>query len=821
MKTYNIKVLLVCFGLFLVSESLYSQITKIRGKIIDKSTKEAVPFVNIVIRGTSAGTITDFNGDYFLETKVVSDSIIFSCLGYQTIAFPFAKGSFQTLDLEMEPVTTQLNEVVVLPGENPAHVLLRKIIDNKEKNNPQNISSYTYECYNKLQFDVNNFDERFKKIKMMNKLQFVFDYVDTSAITGKTYLPFLLIESLSDNYYQSKPKMEKELIKASKVSGTENQSIAQFTGKMYQDFNVYDNNIDMFGQGFVSPISNIGLAYYKYYLIDSTFIGNNWCYELSFKPRRKQESAFTGFIWVADTSFAVVKVQVRIPDDVNLNFVNDLVASAEYKKVNDSVWLPEVEFLFIDFNLSDKTTGFFGRKTATYKNYVVNQPISTEIKALKTNISVADDAMKKDATFWNNARHLPLSKKEENIYAMVDSVQGLPIYHTFIDLLNLFINYYYVIGKFEVGPYYTLYSFNPIEGNRFRLGGRTSNDFSTKVMFNGHLAYGTRDQKFKYGAGVLYMLDKEPRLAIGGSFENDIQQLGKSSNTFLSDNILSSILSRNPNDKLTMVNQRKIFLEKEWLPGLSNTINFGYKSIIPGKNVPFKVAQITDTISMASVKTTEITLNTRYVYNEKFVEGEFERVSLGSEYPIINLNLTAGIKNVFSSGYNYFKVNLNVEHYVNTYPFGYFKYNFDAGKIFGKVPYPLMELHKGNETYSFDYSSFNMMNYYEFASDQYASLFVEHHFQGAFLNNIPLLRKLKWREVVSAHGLIGSINSGNRNTMIFPDGLYDVRKPYFEASAGVENIFKFLRIDAMWRFDYLDHKDVSPFGVRAMLQIAF
>ncbi|NJO69838.1 MAG: hypothetical protein HC830_11665 [Bacteroidetes bacterium] len=277
------------------------------------------------------------------------------------------------------------------------------------------------------------------------------------------------------------------------------------------------------------------------------------------------------------------------------------------------------------------------------KNYLIGTPIAEEIKDLKNNISVADDAMKKDATYWDSVRHVPLSKKEENIYAMVDSVQGLPIYRTFIDLLNLFINYYYVVGKFEVGPYYTLYSFNPIEGNRFRLGGRTSNSFSTKLMLSGHVAYGTRDRKFKYGAGALYMLDKEPRMAIGASFENDVQQLGKSDNTFLSDNILSSVLSRHPNDKLTMVYKRKLYLEKEWIPGLSNTISFNHRRIIPGKNVPFDVIQGFDTISLGAVRTTEISLNTRFAFQEKFVEGEFERVSLGSEYPIINFKLTAGV----------------------------------------------------------------------------------------------------------------------------------------------------------------------------------
>lgn len=809
------------FTILGINRELQSQPTKIRGKVTEKATHEPVPFVNVVLQGTTTGTVTDFNGEYFIETKAIADSVVFTCLGYHPVTLPVVRQSFQNIDVELVQTDIQLNEVIVLPGENPAVTLLKKVIARKQVNNPENVSSFSYECYNKLQFDINNFDERYRKNKLMNKLQFVFDYVDTSAITGKAYLPFLLVESISDNYFQSKPVLEREVIKASKISGTENKSIAQFTGKMYQTYNIYNNTLDVFGQGFVSPLSDYGTAFYKYYLIDSASMDGHWCYQISFKPRRKQESAFTGFVWIADTSFAVKKLQIRIPDDANLNFVNDLVATADYQQVNDSVWLPETDFLFIDFNLTDKTTGFFGRKTTTYRNYQIGKEVPAEVRSLSNNISVQEDAMKKDPAYWENNRPVPLSEKEKNIYAMVDSVQSLPVYKTFVDLLNLFINYYYVVGKVEVGPYYTLYSFNPVEGNRFRLGGRTSNDFSTRLMLSGHLAYGTRDRKFKYGAGALYMLDKEPRLIVGGNFENDIQQLGKSDNVFLSDNILSSLLSRHPNDKLTMVYTRKLYLEKEWMTGLSNTVYFNHRRIIPGENVPFNVFNGIDTLSLGAVRTTEFTLNTRFAYHEKYVEGEFERVSLGSWYPIVNLNFSAGVPNIFNSGYSYFKINMNIDHYINTYPLGYFKYNIDAGKIFGKVPYPLLELHKGNETYSFDYSSFNMMNYYEFASDQYASVFMEHHFQGFFLNKIPLLRKLKWREVVSAHGLIGSINDINRQAMIFPFGLNDVREPYYEASAGVENIFKFLRVDAMWRLNHLDHPDVSPFGIRAMLQVIF
>ena len=361
-------------------------------------------------------------------------------------------------------------------------------------------------------------------------------------------------------------------------------------------------------------------------------------------------------------------------------------------------------------------------------------------------------------------------------------------------------------GKFEYGPYYKLYSFNEIEGNRFMFGGRTSNDFSTKIMLNGHLAYGDKDNKFKYGLGFLYMINKLPRETFGVQYKHDIQQLGKSPNAFTEGNILSSLLKRNPNNKLTMVNQLEAHYEKEWFQGFSNTLKFRYRDISPTKFVPFGTTLDNGGTPISGITSTELELRTRFTQNEKMVMGEFERVHLGGPFPIFNLYLTMGMKDALGADNEYYKVDLSVEHTVEIPPLGNFYYLLSAGKLFGKVPYPLLHLHEGNETYAFDPYAFNMMNYFEFASDQYVSLSLEHHFHGFIMNRIPLFKKLKWRAVATAKGLWGTLSDKNNGAlenseaaMLFPLGLSDVKDPYFEASVGIENIFKFFRVDAMWR----------------------
>lgn len=799
----------------------FGQVTKIRGNIVDASTKEALPFVNIAFQNTTIGTISDFNGNYFLQTRKEAKVLVASYVGYKTQHIEIKPFQFQSLNIELEPDNINLQEVVVKPGENPAHILLRKIIENKDNNNPKKAENFSYEAYNKVEIDINNIDEKFKSRRVFNQFQFIFDYIDTSVVTAKNYLPVLISETISDFYYQNDPKRSKENIKAHRMSGIENESISQYTGQMYQDVNVYDNFIQVFGKGFVSPIANVGLLYYRYYLIDSTFIDNMWCYQISFKPRRKQEPTFTGDFWVTDTLFAIKKINVRIAEDANLNFVNDLIANYEYQYIDNKYWFLERDELFIDFNITDSTAGFFGRKTTTYKDIKVDidYPDGFFVNNSSLETILQQEALVQSDEYWHDARHIKLTKKEESIYNMVDSIKDVPMFRTFVDIITLFVSGYYIHNNFEFGPYYTLYSFNPIEGNRIRIGGRTSNDFSTKVMYTGHLAYGTKDERLKYALGMVYMVSKNPRIRFGLDYKHDMEQLGQSQNAFLQDNILASLLSREYNRKLTMVNEFKGHFENEWFQGFSNTLTLSHREVFATDFVIFE--EPNDGPKYTSLSSFEIKLSTRFAFNEKFLMGEFERVSLGTRHPIMNLNLVASPKGFLGSNYEYYKVNFNVKHTFHINPFGKFRYIIDMGQYFGNTPYPFLQLHEGNETYAYDDYAFNMMNYYEFVSDRYISLFTEHHFEGFFLNRIPLMRKLKWREVVTAKGLYGRIDDSNKDILIFPENLTGLKDPYFEAGVGVENIFKIIRIDALWRLSYLDKKDIPKFGLRAKLQIDF
>ncbi|HTF05190.1 MAG TPA: DUF5686 family protein [Bacteroidia bacterium] len=810
-------------GLVFFAQIAWGQNTIITGQVYDTATNEPMPFVNIILLGTKAGAVSDIEGNYTIITTTPADSMRAQYIGYNTTVLPIRNGVKQTINIPMVKTVGMMNEVIIYPGENPAVTLLKKVWAHKPQNNKEKLDAYQYESYNKLEFDLNNISEDFQKRKIMKPVQFIFDGIDSTNPTEKPHLPMFFSETVSDFYYRKDPKTKKEVIKGSKVSGIEDASISQFTGEMYQDVNIYENNIILFGKHFVSPISNQGVIFYKYYLVDSVTIDGHWCYQIQFKPRRKQELLFVGNMWIADTSFAVKRLEMTITEDANLNYVNAFYVIQDYDNTSGA-WMLVKEKVVADFALTKRQMGLYGRKTTSYRNILINQPKDDDFYTRTENIIVEPGAEKRDSTFWANARHDTLSKAEEGIYDMVDSVQNLPIYKTWEDLVIVAYGGYKIIGPFEYGPWYKTISGNQIEGVRFRLGGRTSNSFSRWVELSGYAAYGVKDREFKYNFGFKSFITKKPRQLVGVNYKNDYEILGQSNNAFTSDNLLASIFRRNPLNNMTRVEQYEVWYERDWFTGFNMRLSVVNRNMYPLNDTTYyRILPGTgETEYKPGIQTAEIRANFRFAWDEKYIEGVFSRVSMGTRYPVIQVQYVAGLKGVLNSDYSYQRVSINLDDRIRLNPIGYTNYILEAGKIWGLLPYPLMILHPGNETYVYDWASFNMMNYYEFASDQYAMATIIHHFDGFFLNKIPLMRKLKWREVVSYRCVWGSVSKSNQDALKFPTTLFTLNKgPYMEASAGIENIFRFFRVDCFWRLTYLDNPRVKPVGVRVSLQILF
>lgn len=817
-----------CWLLFLIFFSgafvSFAQYT-IKGKVFEAENKEAMPFVPVTIKGTNFVAQTDFDGNYVIKSNKLTDSVVAVFVGYKRLARSINKSlTIQEINFPMSNQGgTSLEEVVVKAGENPAHRIIRNTVKNKEKTNKTNLTAYEYEAYNKLEFDLNRIPKEMRSKKAFKPIAFVFDNVDSSNSAEKPSLPFFIVENLSQFYYKSNPTRRKEIVIASKITGIENSSISQVLGDMYQNLNIYDNNLLIFGKQLPSPLSENGLFYYKYYLEDSAFENNQYIYHIRFKPKRVQELSFTGNLWIADTTWGVKRLEMSLPKDANINFINGANIVQEFT-YTDSTWMLSKDRLVIDFAPTKKAIGFYGRKTTSYKKIKLNQPKEEKFYEFSDKIIVENDATKKTDEFWLQNRHDSLTQREKKVFKMIDTIQTLPIYKTWVDVFTVLVVGYKTFNNFEIGPYSNLISYNKIEGLRLRFGGRTSDIFSKWYELSGYVAYGLHDEKWKYALGFKTFITKKPtRQLLGMNYRSDYEILGQSTNGFSQDNVLASFFRTSPLINLTRVDNVEAYYSREWFPGLMSVATLVSRRFSPlGSNQYFETKRDGSISEKEEVTNTEARLNVRFAWKEKYVGEGFKRLSIGSRYPVLQVNYAKSLQNAFKGEYDYQKLVVNISDRIRITPIlGYTDYVLEGGKIWGQVPYLLMELHGGNQTYLYDYMAFNMMRNYEFTSDQFISAAVFHHFEGLFLNKIPLLRKLKWREVVTCKAVWGSANSKNRATLIFPLTLSDLNKgPYVEASTGIENILKVFRIDVFYRATYQFTDPKQNIGLRFSFQLA-
>ncbi len=778
---------------------------------------------------TKQGTTSDFEGSYILSLKNIApgDSLVVSTVGYLPKAYELERGrSTLTINYKLERTSFNLSEVVVLAGENPAHIILDKVDKNRKQNNPERLSSYSYEVYNKIEIDLYDISPKLQNNRLLKPFDFIFDNVDSTS-EEKPFLPLFLTESLSDYYYRKDPKAEKEIIKATKVSGLENESVNQFLGKMYLNFNIYDNWIPILGQNFASPISGSGKTFYKYDLVDSAFIEGKWCYKIIFRPKRKTENTFDGDIWISDSSFAVAQVSMQIAAHSNVNFVNRLSIFQSFTNVDNQLWMLKKDKFIADFVAPGDAPGIIGRKTTSFNNFDIMVANIDTFFEENRNILVTEGANINDETFWKDARHDKLEKNEAAIYALVDSIQNVPIYKTYVDIIQTLFTGYKIWGNIEIGPYFTFISSNDVEGLRLKGGFRTSNQFSTKWMFGGYLAYGFRDKDFKYALETFIFLDKNPRQAIGARYKDDLNLSSTHIDEFGYDNIFAGIFRRNIPMRLVRIELYELYHVKEWDAGLSMQTHINKKNLDPYEfseftfNFPSENSDFAEVDRTGDVNATEVGIKFRYAYQEKFISGEFDRISLGSKYPVLELRFNYGVKDLFNSDFGYQKIELGLDDKITINPFGELHFNLSGGKIFNTLPYLLLETFSANETYYYLPNYFSNMRRYEFISDTYGKLFLSHHFRGFILDRIPLLKKLKWRSLITAKGIIGTLSEANKSANRLNNIISPFPKPYLEAGAGIENIFRVFRIDAVWRLNYYDLPNANKFGIRASMQFEF
>lgn len=818
--------------LFTVSALLtFAQTTKVKGVVTDASTKEPLPFVNVYFPSTTIGVTTDFNGYYYLETRAqVPGEIHVMLMGYESATAKIVQKGFSELNFELKPTSITLDAVTVKPDDSYVRSILKKISERKKYNNPEERPLFNCKIYSKMELDLTNIKPELKNKKLQKNFGFVFEHMDTSVVSGQRFLPIMITESNARYYHTKNPDFSREIIEASRISGIkEDYSLAQFTGHLHAKVNLYENYIDIFNIKFASPLSEYGTMFYNYFLIDSLAIEGRKTYKIRFHPKMKSAPVLDGEIHIDSASFALQSAHVKMIKGLNVNWIRDLVIDTQSELINDSIWFYKQDKLYVDFSVtmrdSSKVISFLGNRQVDYSQVDFTTPVPKEVLKLNNNVVIHENVLNNDEQYWAQARPYELSTKEQGIYKMVDSIKNVPLYHNIYTIVTTILNGYYDTKYLGFGPYYKLFSFNNLEGARFQLGTRTTNDFSKKLRLSGYIAYGTKDESFKGGGTIEYAPSRQPTRKFTLSFKRDAIQLGAGIDAFTEGNILSSLLSRGNSQRLSMVNKGTLSYEHEWTDGFNNVLSLETRRVGSNEYVPMYTP---DSTRVSAVSSAAINLSTRISWNEVVSRDYFDKMYLFTEYPVITLDISIGLKGILKNSYNYYRVEGGVHYAVPIPPLGTSYITLKGGGVFGKVPYPLLKLHEGNGTYFNNPSAFSCMEFYEFASDAWVSLFYEHNFKGFFLGKIPLLKRLKWREAVSFRGVYGTLtkkNNGSRNyisqtneplnskqpILLFPEGMSDLRKPYVEVGAGITNIFRIFRIDTYWR---LTHR-TNALGERA------
>jgi len=822
----------VLLGLLGVGWHAHAQKTIITGKITDANSGDPVPFANIVFKGTSIGTSTDFSGFFRLETNNPTDSLVASYVGYITRSKAVRKGQTQVLDFQLYENVINLQEIVFVAGENPAFEIMRNVVKNKKGNNKRSLEAYQYETYTKIEIDVDNITDRFRNKKFVKKITQVMDSVERMAgEDGKPILPVFISESLSEYYYRNEPRLQHERIIKSKITGVgveDGTLVSQFIGSSFQEYNFYQNWLNIVSKEFVSPIADSWKLYYEYDLMDSAMVGDRFCYRLDFFPKSEQDLAFKGSMWITKNEYALKQIDVTVSPSANLNYVEKIKIQQELEPTEAGPWIPARNRVLIDIGeVTNNMAGVLAKFYTSNRKIVVNEP--QDLKFYARPIEVAED-FKVGSTdeYWNQNRHEPLSSTELSVYEMIDTLKSIPVVKTYTEILKIVINGYKKVGKVDVGPYLSAYANNSVEGNRFQVGFRTNIDFSDKWVFGGRIAYGTGDEKFKYNGFIERILDRNHWTTLKAEYTRDIDQVGLAAEDLVNNSVFLAATRFGNLIRPYYYHQAKFTAQRELFKGFIQKAIFRYRDFDPAYSFAyFTEPGRTDAPLASSFKATEVVLEARYAKDELYIQNDNQRISLGTlKWPIFTVRYTRGLKGVLGGDFDFNKVSFNVTKGLKMGFFGTSNFSFTAEHVFETLPYPLLKAHIGNESAFYTTAAFNLMNFSEFASDSYASLRYNHYFQGFILNRIPLMKKLKWRLLASANVLYGELSQENQDLIpefdaegspVEPIGALS-DEPYIEVGYGIENILKVIRVDFIHRLNYLDRPDVDKFGVKVSFQ---
>lgn len=822
-------ILLLFFIVFFGNTSMAQSYT-VSGIVTDAHTKEPIIYASVYFLKAGNGKVTDSLGKFTAyHYNGLEDTLIITYAGYELFKVPVSSaGAGQILQIQLQRGGDN-SGAFVRTKINKGLFLWRKIMSKKKQYNRYEFDNFGYRAYNKLEVDIKNIKpSKLKKNFILKPFDFIFDNIDSTSEKAP-FLPFYLVESLSDYKYQRNPKKYFENILASNTKGMKNESINKLLGVMDQNVNIYSNFVNVMDKDFISPFNDNADNYYNFSVADTQRLNDKVFFHFVFSPKHPGQNTFEGDAWVLGKSYHLQKITLYLGKEANINYIDRISVFQEFIPVNDSVYFLERDKFYADFTMfGKKAISFIGRKSTSYKSVRVNNDSITEhflqqnVQAVTTTATGLNDHSNAK---WDSLRFEPLSKNEQSIYTSLDKLLVMPKFQKLQNTISFIGTGYKNIGNAEIGPWFNWISSNNWEGTRLRFDLGTNTGFHKKIYLHGYLAYGTKDTKFKGKAEAYWLLSKKPnwtRLHL--SYTNDIDNGISSYNEVSQDNVFSLAI-RKPAITRKFIQVRETVAEafKEWGKGFSTELFIAHRKFYPLQNLPsldnFAVEK------GGALQNFEVAIKFRFAYLEQFVESNYFRYTLGSRYPAIELVAAKAVSKVINSSYDYVKLSGSVSDFIKISPLGNISYKFYGGKIFGNLPYTYLFIPPANDLYYYNKNALNLMTRFEYLTDSYAGLNIEHAIGSGIFRYTPITRKLKWRQFWTAKFFYGSLSAENRKINNTPVSYFKTLdgKLYTELGTGIDNIFKVFRLDFIWRVlpTPLPDNRSGKFGVFGSFQFQF
>lgn len=791
------KKLLTLAVLILTTSAAFAQ-NKMVGRVFDSQSKEPLPFVNITINNTREGVSADIDGRFEIDHHSAIKQLTFSFVGYTKKSVQISAGTAQPLNIYLVEQTELLNEVEVVAGENPAHRIIKNATENRAKNDPENLQSFSYNSYNKFVFTMEkdslaSSDELFADSTMQ----------EVEAFMNKQHL--MMMESATERKFMQ-PNRDNEVIVANRVSGLKNPTFVLLANQL-QSFSFYEDFVQVVGIDYLNPISKGSTRKYFFLLQDTLHTGQDSTFVISFQPKKGANfKGLKGLLYITTDGWAIKNVVAEPVEQEDFS----VEIQQLYKKFEGS-WFPyqmNYDFVFNSIEIEGIKPLGIGR---TYLSDVKINPPLTKDDFSRIAVKVENEATKREDDYWARFRKDDLTNKEKETYRVIDSVGKAENFEGKLRWLTALAE-----GKVRWGildfPLKHLMRYNLYEGFRLGFGAETNQNLLKWASVGGYFAYGFGDKVWKYGYYGSVTLHDETNLKLGGGYRYDIFESG---GQHWIDQPQRTILSQG-NTRLFFIEQFDQLSEAygyvTWhpLPNLHTKVQLSRENRYMPGDYYFRTTDAEgNTVYQNGFVAGVLRANVRWAPNEKYMQGPFGRRPMNRAFPVVKVQFAKGVDGLLDGTLDFERIDLQVRHDFKTRVFGVTTIVAEGGKVFGDVPYSYLYNGRANRPLSYDgwllvadRFSFETMWNNEFLNDEYVHFMFRHNFQSRFLKVGTWAPEVE----VLVRGLWGTMQNPDSQKGI---DFSDARHGFYETGLEINKLYQSLGVGAYYRFGPYQLADMS------------